>query len=191
MIYILSAFEAEARAIIDKYKLVKSKSGIYTLFKNEAFLVFISGMGQDNAFEATQHLLLNFPNHKDDLFINLGICAAQSTFEIGALLQIKKLQSPQESHLLKTIDSGAPLVSCFSSYTPVDRPVNEDIAEMEAMSIYKEISQYFNPSQISFLKVVSDNFNPVKFNKGFIISLINENLDPIMKHIQKMKEIKI
>lgn len=191
MTYILSAFEAEARAIIDKYKLVKTKSGIYTLFKNEELLVFISGMGQENAHEATQHLLLNFPNHKDDLFVNLGICAAQSTFEIGKLLQVKKLQDSQESHLLKTIDTDIPKVSCFSSHQPLDRPVNEDIAEMEAMSIYKEINLYFEPSHISFLKVVSDNFNPEKFNKGFIISLINKNLDSIMKHIQKMKETKI
>jgi len=189
MTYILSAFESEARAIIDKHRLIKMKSGIYTLFKNEEFLVFISGMGQDNAHLATQHLLLNFPNKTNDIFVNLGICAAQSSFKVGELLQINKLQDTQESHLLKTIDSDLPKVSCFSSHEALNRPVNEDIAEMEAMSIYKEIRTYFNPSCISFIKVVSDNFNPVKFNKGFIISLISTNLPMIMKHLQKMKEI--
>ena len=188
MIYILSAFEAEARALIDKNKLVKTKSGIYTLFKNEELLVFITGMGQENAHTATQHLLLNFPNKKEDFFINLGICAAQSSFQIGKLVQVKKLQDTQESHLLKTVGSDVHVVSCFSSHTPLDRPVNEDIAEMEAMSIYKEVSPYFDTSHISFLKIVSDNFNPVKFDKGFIISLVNQNLETIMQHIQIMKE---
>ncbi|PHR55241.1 MAG: hypothetical protein COA44_11070 [Arcobacter sp.] len=191
MTYILSAFEAEARALIDKYNLVKTKSGKYVLYKNEELLVFISGMGQDNAHKATQYLLLNFPNKKDDLFINLGICAAQNFYEIGQLLQIYKLQDTQESYLLKTVNSDIQSVSCFSSTKVLNRPVNEDIAEMEAMSIYKEVRTYFKPSHISFLKVVSDNFNPVKFNKGFIISLMNKNLDPIMQHIQNMKEINL
>ena len=53
MTYILCAFESEARAIIDKYKLLKGNSDKYTLFKNENFLIFISGMGQDNAYNAT------------------------------------------------------------------------------------------------------------------------------------------
>jgi len=188
MTYIICAFESEARALIDKYKLAKDTSGTFTLFKNEEFIIFICGMGQENAQTATQNLLLNFPNKENDIFVNLGICAAQTSYNIGTLVQIHKLQGNHESHVLKTVDSGIPPVSCFSSFTPLNRPVNEDIAEMEALSLYTNISPYFKTTKISFLKVVSDNFNPVKFNKGFIISLMNANLSHIIKHINIMKE---
>ena len=188
MIYIFCAFETEARALIDKYKLSKSKSGRYTLFANDNVLLFISGMGQENAFEAVQHLLLNFPAKQEDIFINLGVCAAQSTYEIGEILQIKKLVDEEESHFLKTVSSSILNVSCFSAKMPQDRPVNEDIAEMEAMSIYNNISQYFRAEHISFLKVVSDNFNPVKLEKQFIISLIQKNIPLIDEHIKIMQE---
>lgn len=188
MIYIFCAFETEARALIDRYKLTKCKSGKYTLFANEEILIFISAMGQENARNTAQHLLLNFPAKKEDIFINLGVCAAQSSYEIGKILQIEKLVDEDESHRLKTVYSSIQKVSCFSAKTPQGRPVNEDIAEMEAMSIYNNISQYFSAEHISFLKVVSDNFNPVKLEKQFIISLIQKNIPLIDEHIKIMQE---
>ena len=188
MIYILCAFETEARAFIDRYKLQKKNSGPYKYFDDEERLIFISGMGQDNASEAINHLLLNFSHSSDDIFINLGVCAAQSSFEIGELLQIKKLQNDEESHILSTPHSDLKTVSCFSGNKALDRPVNEDIAEMEAMNIYKTISQYFQADKISFLKVVSDNFNPIKPSKQFIISLMHNKLEAITEHIQNMQK---
>jgi len=188
MTYILCAFEIEARALIDRYKLQKGKSGPYKIFSNEDILVFISGMGQDNAVEAIQNMLLNFPNTHKDIFINLGICAAQSSYEIGEILQIKKLKDEEASHLLKTPDSGIKTVSCFSSKVPLDRPVNEDIAEMEAMSFYTNIREYYEAKNISFLKVVSDHFNPNKPDKQFIISLIQKNISKIDEHLNQMRK---
>ncbi len=187
MIYIFCAFETEARALIDKHRLSKRKSGLYTLFTNEEILIFISGMGQENANNAAMHLILNFPAKKDDIFINLGVCAAQSSYRVGNILQIEKLVDEKESHRLKCVSSPVQKVSCFSAKLPQDRPVNEDIAEMEAMSIYNTISQYFAAEHISFLKVVSDNFNPVKLEKQFIISLIQKNIPLIDEHIKIMQ----
>jgi len=186
MTYILCAFEAEARALIDFYKLSKQKSGSYSFFKDDEHLIFISGMGQKSASEAIQALMLNFPTHANDSFINLGICAAQNSFEIGQLVQIKKLCNEDESHHLPIIDSGIQTVSCFSAKVPLDRPVNEDIAEMEALGLYQSIHNYFKAEHISFLKVVSDNFNPQKPNKAFVISLIQSNLPKILEHIKKV-----
>jgi len=188
MIYILCAFETEARALIDRYKLQKKHSGPYKYFGDDQRLILISGMGQDNASEAITHLLLNFSHIPDDIFINLGVCAAQSSFDIGELVQIKKLQNEEESHFLSTPNSDLKSVSCFSAKKALDRPVNEDIAEMEAMNIYKTISQYFQADKISFLKVVSDNFNPVKPSKQFIISLMQNRLEAIDNHIQSMQK---
>ncbi len=188
MIYILCAFEAEARAVIDAYKLEKKESSDFKLFFNEEMLVLISGMGQKKAKNALEYLLLNYPNTKEDIFINLGTCAGQKEFEIGTLVQIKQLQNEEESHRLCTKSSGLPAVTCFSSPTPVQRPTATDIAEMEAISIYPIVSQYFSLKQVSFLKIVSDHFNPVKLSKPFVIELTNRNLKAIKEHLKVMQE---
>jgi len=189
MTFIICAFESEARAVIDKLKLNKKNNDTYKIFYNDETLLLITGMGQEKALSASEYLLLNFPPKKEDVLINLGVCAAQSTYCIGELIQVKKLVNEDESHTLSTLDSDFPTLSCFSAKVPLNRPVNEDIAEMEALSIYKSISPYFQKEKISFLKIVSDNFNPTKPNKQFIISLVQNKIPDIIKHIKAIERI--
>ena len=190
MIYILCAFEAEARALLDAYKLQKRETEPFKLFVNDEILVIISGMGQDKAKNALEYLLLNHPNTQKDIFINLGTCAGQKEFSIGELVQVKQLQNKEESHLLCTNFSSLRSVTCFSSTLPLDRPTPTDIAEMEAMAIYTVVSQYFPLKQISFLKIISDNFNPIRHSKSFIIELTTRNINTIKKHIKQIQENK-
>ena len=188
MTYILSAFETEARALIQSYGLQKDVNHPFKLFYSEEILIIISGMGQEKAKEAIEYLLLNFPNKTDDIFINLGICAGQKEFAVGTLLQIKQLQDEEESHHLITCNEYIQAVSCFSSFVPLDIPTTTDIAEMEAMGIYRVIHTYFPRKQISFLKIVSDNFNPIKFSKAFIIGLFQNKLSQIQDHITLLQK---
>lgn len=188
MTYISCAFETEARALIDFYKLDKRSDLSYKLFFNENILLIISGMGQNKAKEAIEFLLLNYPNKQDDIFLNLGVCAGQKKFEVGDLVQIKQLHSIDESHKLSSINKGIAEVSCFSSEVAVSGSCSQDIAEMEANSIYSIIQKYFLVKNISFLKIVSDNFNPIKFSKEFIINLTKQNIKEITKHINLLQE---
>ncbi|MDF1881312.1 hypothetical protein JHD50_08360 [Sulfurimonas sp. MAG313] len=186
MIIIFCAFEVEARALVDKYKLSKKEDDEYKTFYNEDTLILISGMGQDNAQKASEYFLLNYSHSQKDIFINLGICAAHTIYKVGDIVQIKKLANEEESHLLKTANSSIKKVSCFSTKVPVSCPVNEDIAEMEAMSLYLALSPYFPKENMSFLKVVSDNFDCAKPNKDFIISLFNNQFNEIDTHIKHL-----
>lgn len=186
MLYIICAFEAEARAIIDHYKLTKKQTQPFALFESSEVLLIICGMGPDNAKVASQYLLATFPPRKEDSFLNIGICAAQDDYKIGELLQAQSLQDQMVSYKLQLLDTAIKPVSCYSSDKVLDAPSNTDIAEMEALSIYENISSYFEPKNISFLKVVSDNFKPFKPNKQFIIDLIRNNIKPIKEHISKL-----
>jgi len=184
MTYIISAFETEARALIDSYKLQKRSTHPFKLFYDEEIFIIISGMGQNRAEEALEYLSLNFPYHPNDTFINLGTCAGQKEFSIGTLVQVKLLQDEEESHRLCVQNKELQAVSCFSSLLPLDRPTSTDIAEMEAIGIYRTINNYFPLKKISFLKIVSDNFNPIKHEKAFIIKLTQDNLVEIKAHIE-------
>ena len=186
MLYIICAFEAEARALIDAYKLVKKQSAPFVIFESKDIKLLISKMGQENAKEACQHLIQSYNIQKKDTLLNIGICAAQEKYPIGSLLLVKTLSNQDTNHELKFLDSNLNKVSCYSSEKVLDKPSQSDIAEMEALAIYETLSPHLTPENISFLKVVSDNFKPFKPNKQFIIDLIRNNLQDIQDHITQL-----
>jgi hypothetical protein len=187
MVYFICAFETEARALIDHYRLQKEPSRSYPLFFNERMIILVSGMGQENAKKATDYLLARYPHSHDDVLINLGTCAAKEKFPIGSLLFVQTLQNESESFELKNLNSTLEKVSCFSSEQTLKQASETDIAEMEAISIYKTASASFAPSKISILKVVSDHFKPFKIKKQFIIDLIKPHIKEIDAHIQQIQ----
>ncbi len=186
MLYIICAFEAEARALIDHYKLIKTQTSPYALFKGDEICLLISGMGVQKAKTATHYLLETYRVNENDAFLNLGICAAQESFNIGELLQVDTLQNESCTYSLETFPSAIQKVSCYSSSQVLDKPAPTDIAEMEALAVYNVVSTPFTPLKISFLKVVSDHFKPFKPKKQFIIELIRKNIDAIDKHINQL-----
>ena len=183
MLYIICAFEAEARVLIDSYKLIKKQTTPFTLFENSEIRLVISLMGPEKAASASKYLISSFSPKRDDSFLNLGICAAQKEYPIGKLLQIKTLTDGKSSYTLETLDSTIKSASCYSSNETMDTVTKTDIAEMEALALYENISSSFHPENISFVKVVSDHFKPFKPSKQFVIDLIRNNLTPIQKHI--------
>jgi len=187
MVYFICAFEAEARALIEHYKLQKDQNQPYPLFSNEEMIILISGMGQENAKKAVDYLLLQYIPTRDDILINLGICAAQEKFPIGSLLKVQSLRNESESFELEIFDSALEKVSCFSSKQVLTRTQKTDIAEMEAITVYKVASAFFAPSKIIFFKVVSDHFKPFKIKKQFIIDLIRGHIKEIDEHIKKIQ----
>lgn len=187
MIYIICAFETEARAIIDAYRLVKQQNPPYTIFTSSEIVLLISDMGQVNARMAAEYLLSNFSIQENDCFLNLGICAANEKYPIGSLLQIKNIMNKTESFALDPLNPSILTVSCFSANEPVDKIPSCDIAEMEALSLHQGIRSSFAPHQISFLKIVSDHFKPVAFKKQFIIQLVQNNIKEIKAHIDRLK----
>ncbi len=186
MLYIICAFETEARALIDTYRLVKRQSQPFVLFESKEIRLIICKMGQQNAKEACEYLSQHYTLEQEDKLLNLGICAAHENYQIGSLLLVKSLNNQDTKYELQTLDSGLTKVSCYSSEQVLDKPSQSDIAEMEALAIYQSLSPYFQQENISFLKVVSDNFKPFKPNKQFIIDLIRKNIKEIQNHINQL-----
>ena len=186
MLYIICAFEAEARALIDHYKLTKTQTSPYPLFEGDEIRLLICNMGPQKAKATSQYLLASYPLNENDAFLNLGICAAQEHFKIGELLQVSTLQNESRTYPLETFPSTIKKVTCYSSSQVLDKPAPTDIAEMEALALYDVVSRHFAPLKISFLKVVSDHFKPFKPKKQFIIELIRNNIDAIDKHINQL-----
>ena len=149
MIYILTALKAEAQAFIEKFKLYPSHANHY-------ISIHISGLGSQNMYLATKDIVKKL--QKNDIIINVGICAAQKHYPIGTLL-------PQDVML-----------------TCVDEP-QEGCSEYEAVDM--ESKGFLQATQgiekRYMFKVVSDHFQPKKVTKELTKQLIYNQIETILK----------
>ena len=177
MLYIVTALKSEAQAFVEKYGLIKKSSGGYTVFENNDIRVVVSGVGIESAKKAAASLLKNFLIDSDDIFINIGICAADKRYKIGTLLNIDSIAYKGEKYTLKK--SFLHTITCsdeelFSSLY--------DIADMESFGFYEATKELENRY---IFKVVSDNFEPCKVTKDGTKKLIFDAIDAVMKEVTR------
>jgi len=175
MLYIVTALKSEAQAFVEKYGLIKKSSGGYTVFENNDIRVVVSGVGIESAKKATVFLLKNFAVDSDDIFINMGICAADKRYKIGTLLNIDSITYKEENHALRK--------SFLHTITCSDEELSNsiyDIADMESFGFYEATKELENRY---IFKVVSDNFEPRKVTKDGTKKLIFNAIDTVMKEV--------
>jgi len=173
LLYIVIALKAEAQAFVDRYKLKKSKLHHYTHYSNDAMHLIISGMGVNNSREATQSLINEYDMDDADIFLNVGICAADKSYEIGSLLEIGIIHY---NEMVYTFNENAQEIYC------IDTPASDDaykIADMESFGFYDAVLH--NPAIKNFqiFKVVSDHFEPEKVSKELAKKLLFNKIDAI------------
>ena len=175
MLYIITALKSEAQAFVDRYKLTKSKLLNHTIYTNSSITLIISYIGVINARNATQSLINQFDITDDDIYVNIGICGAKESYNIGSLLEIGSLVYQDITYTFKKDKK---------SLTCVDEAVNENIYEivdMESYGFYDAVIH--NPAIKNFhiLKVVSDHFEPKSVTKDESKKLIFDVLSDIEK----------
>lgn len=173
MLYIVVALKSEAQAFVDFYELKKTKLRSYTLFSNDILTLIISGVGTDNARLATQTLLNHYDIEPEDVFLNVGVCAAPKKFSIGECLEIGAISYHDKNYtfapdkiLLECSDS-----ACFEQKNlPLD---------MESYGFYDAVTH--NPAIQHFYiyKIVSDHFQPNLLTKDGIKALVRQHLDTL------------
>ena len=177
MIYIVVALKAEAQAFVDRYKLKKTKLENSTLYFNDNIKLIVSSMGVMQARVATQTLINHFDITDADIYINAGICGADKSYEIGALIEICSIFY---NDILYKFDTTKKLITCS------DTPVSDSrykIVDMESYGFYDAVLH--NPAIKNFFifKVVSDHFEPQKVTKESAKMLLFNQLDAINKLI--------
>lgn len=178
MLYIVTALKPEAQAFVDKYKLKKSKLKDFTLFSNDSMMLIISGIGVENAAQATQTLINHYDITDDDIYLNIGICGANTKYEIGSLLEIGSLVY---NHKTKVLNSPSELtLTCLNTESSDD---TYDIVDMESFGFYDAVMHSPAIKNYHILKVVSDNFEPQKVTKENTKSLLFNTIDDINKII--------
>ena len=163
MIYIFSAFYAEAKNIIDHYGLKKEKSPEmvrFDVFANESIRLVITGVGEINAAAAVSNIGGAYGISPDDEILNVG-CGAGFSSDIcmGSIFLGNKLTEQMTGRtfypdmLMKANFRECEIVT-------VGRVLNEGcdsvVYDMEAAAVYQAAAFFVGPHRMHFIKLVSD-----------------------------------
>jgi len=175
MFYIVIALKSEAQAFVDKYKLTKTRCGNFTLFTGTNLKLIVSGIGVDNARNATGSMIESFKPQKSDIFINIGICGANKKYKIGELLKIGSIIYEDKKYIIDE--------NILNALTCKESEVSQDlyeIVDMESFGFFTATEEFKNRY---IYKVVSDHFEPQKVTKDGSKKLIFSAINEIMREV--------
>ncbi len=175
MVYIVVALKAEAQAFVDRYKLTKTKLSKHTLFYSDTLTLIVSGIGVAKAREATQTLINHFDITDADSYLNVGIAAADTTFQIGELLEIGSISYHGINY---TFDTSKEHILCSDSEVA---GMHKGIVDMESYGFYDAVIHNPAIQHFAIFKVVSDHFQPDKITKEQTKMLLFHKLDAILQ----------
>jgi nucleoside phosphorylase len=189
MIYVITALDAEARALCEYYRLKRDTSLPYTLYRNEEMVLVVSGIGRTNALMAVSALLgWRIPEEKD-ILINIGICGAPLEYRIGEALLIHQILDGDRryypdilyTHLLRETS-----IRCVDTPQSLrgDYPV-----DMESSSVFQAASRFFKLHQMAFLKIVSDHCTPESVTKEGVIELLRSHVNTLDTLISRLNAV--
>lgn len=163
MIYIFSAFYAEAKNIIDHYGLKKEKSPEmvrFDVFANESIRLVITGVGEINAAAAVSNIGGAYGISQDDEILNVG-CGAGFSSDIclGSIFLGNKLTEQMTGRTFyPDMLMNANFREC--EIVTVARVLNEGcdsvVYDMEAAAVYQAAAFFVGPHRMHFIKLVSD-----------------------------------
>lgn len=177
MIYIVTALKSEAQAFVDKFKLRKSSLNNFTSYVNDSLVIIVSGVGAANARFATQALIDSFDITDEDVFYNVGVCAAPQHYDIGSCCTIGSIVHDGMHYTLDTKDTNHHTLQCCD--TPQSIPHNT-LVDMESYGFYDAIIHNPAIKKYHIIKIVSDHFEPDTLSKDMVKSLIFQHIPNII-----------
>jgi hypothetical protein len=179
MIFLITALHAEAKPLCEYYRLKRDTSLPYILYRNEKIVLLVSGIGKTNALMAVSALLGWRIPKPEDCLINIGICGAPLTYEIGKVLLIHQIHDG-ERHYYPDILYTHPLRECSLKCVDDAQTISHDYpVDMESSAVFQAASRFFKLHQIALIKIVSDHFEPERVTKEGVVELVRTNLSVI------------
>lgn len=174
MIYLFTAFYAEAQCVIAHYKLKKDTAHThFQLFENEELKIrlILTGAGNIAAACAVSGTFGEFPPGKGDFLVNIGSAAADAndpSVRDGEIFLCNKITEQTTGRtfypdvIYRHPFAEAEIVTQAVPYRGVNETQDPEngaeprLYDMEAAAVYQAGAYYFGPHQMSFLKVVTD-----------------------------------
>ncbi len=150
----------EARPIIDRYRLKKSRRDhAFDLYLDARMACVVSGIGRLAGAAATAWCAARFDADPALAWVNLGIAGA-AEFEVGSLVQVAQIvdvDSDQRYYPAPTAKPSLPTTACLSLARPGDDYPPGFVLDMEASGFAASALRFSPAELIGCLKIVSDN----------------------------------
>ena len=189
---IVVALPAEAKPVNRHFGLVRdNRAEDYPLYRSEAVMLIVTGIGSEAAAEATRWLCNYQPVSDQTRWINLGI-AGHPALPIGEALLAHTVSNAEGGELIRIelprcrpCDT-APLVT---RSRPELEYSAEALFDMEAYGFLRAALEASPPGQAQCLKIISDNLqNPVeRINAKLVQELIGQRLGTLGALISLME----
>lgn len=159
-IFIFTALECEAKAIINQFKLKKENvSHPFSIYKNDKFILTVTGIGKVAMAGGVSYTLALFSKVPLPILINIGI-AGHKTKAIGQLILASKIVDVNSEKVFypQLIGDNWPETIEIRT-TPVPNTTYSDdyLNDMEASAFFEIAVKFSSSELIHCLKIVSDN----------------------------------
>ena len=158
MLRFVVALEAEARPLIERYRLFRKGSGAFSWYRRDRVALVVSGIGKTAAAAAVSYLHLAAGGKRHAAWLNVGI-AGHGARPVGEALLAHKIRDRSSGRSWYPPQVFAP--PCATDLvTTVDQPelgYDEPGAfDMEASGFYATACRFASAELVQCLKVVSD-----------------------------------
>ncbi len=211
MIYIFTAFYAEAKNIIANYNLrmqQKQAAVRFDIFSNDDIRLVITGVGEINAAAAVANVGGAYGIGAEDVIVNIGSCAAlenethtmlndkwtgmgEHIYLVNKITEQSTGRTFYPDMLLKSDMEECEAVTVAKPITEVDIENLLDntarvscVYDMEAAAVYQVASLFVGPHCMHFIKVVSDSGE--KIDQSRITEVFAAANDTICGYIDRL-----
>ena len=160
----------EAKPFIELFNLKQYDTKPFKIFKNDDFVLIVSGLGKQNTLKALE---LIFENHQITQAFNIGTagCSDRSIL----------LESLFCTNRDDTILDYLPCTTVDTPQTSTqEKPM---LYDMEAYYFLEVSEQYLQEQNIYVLKIVSDHCDDSVFKKEIVYNMIKRNIQKIQEVI--------
>ena len=162
------ALKAEAKPLIEYFKLVCVQKNPIMVYKKDGIILCVSGMGRRNSRKIEQVFLDN----KIKTAFNIGIAGCKDKkIKIGELFCTNRNLNYIKYATLTTSKKQIYLAD----------ELNTTLVDMEASYFFDIAIKYINRSDIYIFKIVSDYLDITIPKKEFVWKIIEKNLKNISK----------
>lgn len=202
MILLTLALHPEARPLIARFRLQQdTTSHAIPVFRRDDLVLAVSGVGKLRAAIATTYLISRTNAPHECVALNIGIAGCtqdvgQGPIAIGHLFLAHKLvEASSGREFFPDILTKSDLAE--ATVTTVDRPllrssntgIAEGLVDMEATGFFLAAATFLPPHQIGCLKIVSDFLETERFDKAWVSTLIEAQLEDIERIINVYREL--
>jgi len=190
MTYFVIALEAEARPLIEHFKLKRTSILPFPVYLGEDMILLVTGQGKENAMMGTSSLCGYRRPDPDDILINIGICGAPKHYPLGELLIIHQICDAHRTYYPDILYAHTFYETSVLCVNQAIESVQNQPVDMESAGIFLAASRFFKLHQMAFAKIVSDHFEPLSVTKENVIELIKHNIskiDTLLNAIQSVQ----